>query len=78
VTAADVEGLLRELAPRDGPLDLPANPLGWLVTVANRRLVDEIARRAPAEAYAAAGRTANARERDHLTMRAASATQRAH
>ncbi len=66
----DVEGLLRELAPRalgalvrrygdfadaedavqeallaasrQWPRDLPTNPLGWLVTVASRRLVDEV------------------------------------
>lgn len=66
---ADVEGLLRELAPRalgavarrygfadaedavqealvaaaqQWTEDLPTNPLGWLVTVATRRLVDEV------------------------------------
>jgi RNA polymerase sigma factor (sigma-70 family) len=70
VTGPEVEGLLRELAPRalgalvrrygdfadaedavqealltasqEWPRDLPTNPLGWLVTVASRRLVDEI------------------------------------
>jgi len=70
VTEPDVEGLLRQLAPRalgavvrrfgdfadaedavqeallaaaqQWPRDLPTNPLGWLVTVASRRLVDEI------------------------------------
>jgi RNA polymerase sigma factor (sigma-70 family) len=70
VSAADVEHLLRELAPRalgsvvrrygdfadaedavqeamlaaaqQWSRDLPVNPLGWLVTVASRRLVDEI------------------------------------
>jgi RNA polymerase sigma factor (sigma-70 family) len=69
VTTADVEGLLRELAPRalgavirrhgdfadaedavqealltaarQWPAGLPASPLGWLVTVASRRLIDE-------------------------------------
>ena len=68
----DVEGLLRELAPRalgavvrrygdfadaedavqeallaaahEWPADLPTNPLGWLVTVASRRLIDEVRR----------------------------------
>jgi RNA polymerase sigma factor (sigma-70 family) len=72
VSTSDVEGLLRELAPRalgavarrygdfadaedamqealltasrDWPADLPTNPLGWLVTVASRRLVDEVRR----------------------------------
>ena len=70
MTEPDVEGLLRQLAPRalgavvrrfgdfadaedavqeallaaaqQWPRDLPTNPLGWLVTVASRRLVDEI------------------------------------
>jgi len=70
VTGPDVEGLLRELAPRalgavvrrygdfsgaedavqeallaaaqQWPGDLPTNPLGWLVTVASRRFVDEV------------------------------------
>jgi RNA polymerase sigma factor (sigma-70 family) len=70
VTGPDVEGLLRELAPRalgavvrrygdfadaedavqeallaaaqQWPGDLPTNPLGWLVTVASRRLIDEV------------------------------------
>jgi RNA polymerase sigma factor (sigma-70 family) len=70
VSTPDVEGLLRELAPRalgavvrrygdfsdaedavqeallaaaqEWPTDLPTNPLGWLVTVASRRLIDEI------------------------------------
>jgi RNA polymerase sigma factor (sigma-70 family) len=70
VSTADVEGLLRDLAPRalgavvrrfgdfadaedaiqeallaaaqQWPRDLPTNPLGWLVTVASRRLIDEI------------------------------------
>ncbi|MBA2768682.1 MAG: RNA polymerase sigma factor [Sporichthyaceae bacterium] len=70
MSGPDVEGLLRELAPRalgvvvrrygdfadaedavqqalvagaqQWPADLPTNPLGWLVTVASRRLVDEI------------------------------------
>jgi RNA polymerase sigma factor (sigma-70 family) len=70
VSTADVEGLLRELAPRalgavvrrhgdfadaedavqeallaasqEWPVDLPTNPLGWLVTVASRRLIDEV------------------------------------
>jgi RNA polymerase sigma factor (sigma-70 family) len=70
VSDAEVEGLLRELAPRalgavarrygdfadaedavqealltaaqEWPGGLPANPLGWLVTVASRRLIDEV------------------------------------
>jgi predicted RNA polymerase sigma factor len=70
VSTPEVEGLLRELAPRalgavvrrygdfadaedavqealvtaarTWPADLPTNPLGWLVTVASRRLVDEV------------------------------------
>ena len=70
MSTPDVEGLLRELAPRalgavvrrygdfadaedavqeallaaaqEWPADLPTNPLGWLVTVASRRLIDEI------------------------------------
>jgi RNA polymerase sigma factor (sigma-70 family) len=72
VSNPDVEGLLRELAPRalgavvrrygdfadaedavqeallaaahEWPADLPTNPLGWLVTVASRRLIDEVRR----------------------------------
>ena len=70
MTAPDVGGLLRDLAPRalgavvrrygdfadaedavqeallaasqQWPRDLPTNPLGWLVAVAGRRVVDEI------------------------------------
>jgi RNA polymerase sigma factor (sigma-70 family) len=70
VSTPDVEGLLRELAPRalgavvrrygdfadaedavqealltasrEWPRDVPTNPLGWLVTVASRRLIDEV------------------------------------
>jgi RNA polymerase sigma factor (sigma-70 family) len=70
VSGPDVEGLLRELAPRalgavvrrygdfadaedavqeamlaasqEWPGNLPTNPLGWLVTVASRRLIDEV------------------------------------
>ena len=70
MTTPDVEGLLRELAPRalgavvrrygdfadaedavqealleasqQWPRDLPTHPLGWLVTVASRRVVDTI------------------------------------
>jgi RNA polymerase sigma factor (sigma-70 family) len=70
VSTPDVEGLLRELAPRalgavvrrhgdfadaedavqeallaaaqQWPSDLPTSPLGWLVTVASRRLIDEV------------------------------------
>ena len=70
MSTPDVEGLLRELAPRalgavvrrygdfadaedavqealllaaqQWPADLPTNPLGWLVTVASRRLIDEV------------------------------------
>ncbi|HZL06419.1 MAG TPA: sigma factor, partial [Coriobacteriia bacterium] len=70
MSTPDVEGLLRELAPRalgavvrrhgdfadaedavqeallaaaqQWPSDLPTSPLGWLVTVASRRLIDEV------------------------------------
>ncbi|MCU1602944.1 MAG: polymerase sigma factor [Frankiales bacterium] len=70
MSTPDVEGLLRELAPRalgavvrrhgdfadaedalqeamlaasqQWPKDPPTNPLGWLVTVASRRLIDEL------------------------------------
>jgi len=70
VSTPDVEGLLRELAPRalgavvrrygdfadaedavqeallaasqEWQTDLPTNPLGWLVTVGSRRLIDEV------------------------------------
>lgn len=44
---ADAEDAVQEAmlaAARQWPGDLPTNPLGWLVTVASRRLVDEVRR----------------------------------
>ena len=42
---ADAEDAVQEAllaAAQEWPSDLPTNPLGWLVTVASRRMVDEI------------------------------------
>jgi predicted RNA polymerase sigma factor len=42
---ADAEDAVQEAllaAAQQWPADLPANPLGWLVTVASRRLIDEV------------------------------------
>ena len=44
---ADAEDAVQEAlvtASQQWPSDLPANPLGWLITVASRRLVDEYRR----------------------------------
>ncbi|MCW2672171.1 MAG: polymerase sigma factor [Frankiales bacterium] len=44
---ADAEDAVQEAmlaAAKQWPADLPTNPLGWLVTVASRRLIDEVRR----------------------------------